>query len=72
MCNRLTIKGQVTIPKEVRDFLGLTTGKSAVEFVIDADGVVRVVKVQEVPQQGAVLPSRYCDRVLGLLAGTVV
>ena len=34
MANRLTIKGQVTIPKEVRDFLHLTNGDSAVEFVI--------------------------------------
>ena len=40
MANRLTIKGQVTIPKEVRDFLHLTNGDSAVEFVISPDGSV--------------------------------
>ena len=44
MSNRLTIKGQVTIPKNVRDFLGLTMGSSAVEFYIDADGSVKVRK----------------------------
>ena len=33
MSNRLTIKGQVTIPKEIRDFLGLQEGNSSVEFV---------------------------------------
>ena len=29
MSNRLTIKGQVTIPKAVRDFLGLQEGGSS-------------------------------------------
>ena len=31
MANRLTIKGQVTIPKEIRDFLNLASGNQ-VEF----------------------------------------
>lgn len=44
MANRLTIKGQVTIPKEVRDFLGLTSGDSLVEFHIAADGTVCLTK----------------------------
>ena len=44
MANRLTIKGQVTIPKEVRDFLHLTNGDSAVEFVISPDGSVSLRK----------------------------
>ena len=34
MANRLTIKGQVTIPKDVREFLGLQAGASRVEFTI--------------------------------------
>ena len=38
MSNRLTIKGQVTIPKAVRDFLGLQEGGSSVEFTINDDG----------------------------------
>ena len=40
MSHRLTIKGQVTIPKEIRDFLGLEEGCSCVEFVVEADGSV--------------------------------
>ena len=47
MSNRLTVKGQVTIPKEVRDFLGLTNGGSAVEFTISKDGTVLVTKAEE-------------------------
>lgn len=35
---RLTSKGQITIPKLVRERLGLRTG-DAVEFVEDAEGV---------------------------------
>ena len=42
--NRLTIKGQVTIPKEIRDFLGLQEGNSSVEFVVTEDGSVTVRK----------------------------
>ena len=33
---RLTSKGQVTIPKRVRDYLGLKPG-STVEFAVTAD-----------------------------------
>ena len=46
MANRLTIKGQVTVPKEIRDFLQLTNGASAVEFFIAEDGTVRVRKAE--------------------------
>ena len=46
MANRLTIKGQVTIPKEVRDFLHLTNGDSADEFVISPDGSVSLRKAE--------------------------
>ena len=38
---RVTIKGQVTIPQEVRDFAGFKPGTD-VEFVIGDDGVVRI------------------------------
>lgn len=37
----LTSKGQVTIPKEVRERLNLATG-DRVDFVIEADGSVRL------------------------------
>ena len=38
----LTSKGQITIPKEVRDALGLGTG-DRIEFVAEEKGVYRVV-----------------------------
>jgi antitoxin PrlF len=39
MANALTVKGQVTIPKRVRDALGLKPG-DAVDFVLDESGKV--------------------------------
>ncbi len=47
MSHRLTIKGQVTIPKEIRDFLGLQEGNSSVEFILGDDGTVTVRKAGE-------------------------
>jgi len=38
----ITSKGQITIPKEVRDALGVGTG-DRVEFVAEADGVYKVI-----------------------------
>lgn len=83
MSNRLTIKGQVTIPKSVRDFLGLTAGASAIDFSIDDDGSVRIRKADcarprsaagRAPASPAHLarPGDYsaCDRVLALLSGS--
>ena len=37
----ITTKGQTTVPKEVRDHLGLKPGDK-IEFVIQPDGAVRV------------------------------
>lgn len=42
---RVTSKGQVTIPKDVRDRLGIEPG-SQVDFVIDAAGV-HLIRVSE-------------------------
>lgn len=39
MATTVTSKGQVTIPKPVRDLLGITAG-TAVEFTLDRDGRV--------------------------------
>jgi AbrB family looped-hinge helix DNA binding protein len=38
----ITTKGQVTIPKEIRDYLNLDTG-SKVDFVIDENGTVKLI-----------------------------
>jgi len=43
---RVTIKGQVTIPKDIRDHLGIKPG-SEVEFMPRADGKVELVRARE-------------------------
>jgi AbrB family looped-hinge helix DNA binding protein len=45
----ITTKGQVTIPKEIRDYLNLDTG-SKVNFVIDENGIVTLIPLN-VPVQ---------------------
>jgi antitoxin PrlF len=47
MGSRVTRKGQVTIPKRVRDYLGLEPG-SVVDFEVTPDGRIVLVK-QGVP-----------------------
>lgn len=44
MATTVTSKGQVTIPKPVRDRLGITPG-TRVDFELAADGGVALVKV---------------------------
>jgi len=39
---RLTVKGQVTIPKKIRDYLQIDAG-SKIDFVIDENGEVKVI-----------------------------
>ena len=39
---RLTAKGQVTIPKQIRDYLHLDNG-SKIDFVIDENGDVKII-----------------------------
>ena len=43
MTHQVTVKGQVTIPKKVRDYLGIVPG-SGVEFEVDAKGEVLLRK----------------------------
>ena len=56
MSNQVTSKGQVTIPKKVRDFLGIKPG-AAVEFEPVADG--RVVIVAAGRKSRKTKPSRF-------------
>lgn len=43
MAHQVTVKGQVTIPKKVREYLGISPG-SGVEFEVDAQGEVLLRK----------------------------
>ena len=44
MSTNLTSKGQVTIPKAVRDALHLRSG-DRLDFILEADGTVRVLPI---------------------------
>jgi AbrB family looped-hinge helix DNA binding protein len=53
---RLTAKGQVTIPIEIRERLGLHPG-SVVEFSVDGDAV-RITRAPEAEGRGRTLVAR--------------
>jgi AbrB family looped-hinge helix DNA binding protein len=53
MGSRVTRKGQVTIPKRVREHLGIEPG-SVVEFEVGADGRIVLMKAGAEPE-----PSRF-------------
>lgn len=55
----VTVKGQVTIPKAIRDHLGIGPG-STVEFVVEPDGQVALRRA-EAPQH---VPERF-RRLMG-------
>jgi antitoxin PrlF len=55
MASTLTRKGQVTIPKQIRDALNLTPGCS-VDFAVNAEGDVVIHKVGARPLRG---PDRF-------------
>jgi antitoxin PrlF len=50
---RVTSKGQVTIPRDVRKRLGITPG-SEVDFQLDDGGVVRLVRARTSKGKAAV------------------
>ena len=58
MSTTLTVKGQVTIPKQIRDALGLTPG-SAVDFAVNRDGEVVVHKVAKNKAADKPQPDRF-------------
>ena len=51
MATKVTQKGQVTIPKPIRDHLGIGPG-SAVEFTRSTDGSVVIARVVDTPPKG--------------------
>ena len=64
MGTTVTIKGQVTIPKKVRDHLNIRPG-SIVEFEPAADGRVFIVKKGNQRKTAKRMPSRF-----GAIRGT--
>jgi AbrB family looped-hinge helix DNA binding protein len=72
----VTIKGQVTIPKSVRDLLSIGPG-SSVDFVMDPDGRI-VLRKAGVPEpaphrfdrlRGRAGPGLSTDEVMALMRG---
>jgi len=61
MASAMTVKGQVTIPKRVRDALGLKPGDE-VDFVLTEGGAVAVRRAG--PPAASGRPDRF-DRALG-------
>ena len=71
---KITTKGQVTIPKRLRDHLGLKPG-SSVEFELAADGRVFLRTRQRVPHskfarlRGSAKSGMTTDEVMALTRG---
>jgi antitoxin PrlF len=63
MSTTLTAKGQVTIPKKIRDLLGLAPG-TAVDFDVDKQGRIVICKASEKPSRPIRRRDRF-DRVRG-------
>ena len=55
MSTTLTLKGQVTIPKTIRDAMGLTPGTS-IDFAVNQKGEVVLQKAAKVPGARNKLP----------------
>jgi AbrB family looped-hinge helix DNA binding protein len=71
---KITTKGQVTIPKRLRDHLGLKPG-SSVEFELAVDGRVFLKTPQRAPEsrfarlRGSAKPGMTTDEVMALTRG---
>ena len=75
MATMVTSKGQVTIPKPVRDRLGIKPGH-AVDFVLRNDGQTVLVKVEDkgiaaaiAKWRGSAGPGLSTDEVMALTRG---
>jgi len=75
MASTVTSKGQVTIPKPVRDWLGIKPG-NAVDFELSADGRVVLVKIGGKPPisrfeavRGRAGPGMSTDEIMALTRG---
>ena len=76
MPTHVTSKGQVTIPKPIRDLLAITTG-TAVEFTLDHDGRVILTRADPTPPppsrfaqlRGAAGPGLTTDEIMRLTRG---
>ena len=75
MTTKMTRKGQVTIPKPIRDHLGIGAG-SAVSFELAADGRVVVAKAGGAPPRsrferlrGRAGPGLSTDEIMALTRG---
>jgi AbrB family looped-hinge helix DNA binding protein len=75
MATTVTSKGQVTIPKPVRDRLGIQAG-NAVDFVVRDDGQVLLVKAQDkdfaaaiAKWRGSVGPGLSTDEIMEMTRG---
>lgn len=64
---RVTDKGQVTIPKGLRDAAGFGPG-TEVDFVLDGDGALRLMRKPGSPSRGARLVQRMAGRASGGLS----
>ena len=63
MSTTLTAKGRVTVPKKIRDVLGLAPG-TAVDFDVDEHGRIVICKASEKPSRPIRRRDRF-DRVRG-------
>ncbi|WAC23892.1 AbrB/MazE/SpoVT family DNA-binding domain-containing protein [Blastomonas sp. SL216] len=59
--SNMTSKGQVTVPKDIRDALGLEPGQ-AVAFEIDADGNARIMRANG-PDQVEAKKAEFLNRL---------
>jgi antitoxin PrlF len=75
MGSRVTRKGQVTIPKRVRDYLGIEPG-SVVEFEVASDGRIVLINQGAKPEptrfeklRGTAPTKLTTDQLMALLRG---